>query len=180
MTIISTDRLILRPLRDGDGPALVRELNDFAITRNTATIPFPYADSDAADFLHHVRAWGSRSLACAVETKDAPGELIGVVSYEWSDDKQDAELGYWLSQSHWRQGLGREAAGAAVAHAFEFNRHPRLVARYHDGNRASERILLGLGFAPVGRGNSFSRAQGKEVPVAILELTADRWRGRAR
>jgi RimJ/RimL family protein N-acetyltransferase len=180
MTVIATQRLILRPLRAEDIPALIRELNTYAIARNTARVPWPYGAADAREFLAFAQGLDTRSLVSGIELKHQPGLLKGVVSYEWSAAKGDAELGYWLSQSLWGQGFGREAAAAAVDHAFAVNGHPRLVACYHDGNEASRRILEGLGFERVGACSAFSKAQGADVPVTNLALTRERWRSRAR
>lgn len=172
---IITQRLLLRPLDEGDVDALVAELNDFAIVRNTARIPHPYHRDDALDFLSHARALDHRSLVAAITTRENPGDLLGVVSYEWSEAKGDAELGYWLATRAWGKRLGSEAAQAAVDHAFSINRHPQLVACYHTDNPHSGRILARLGFAVVGPCTSFSRAQGKDVAITNTRLTRADW-----
>ncbi|MBL8789746.1 MAG: GNAT family N-acetyltransferase [Rhizobiales bacterium] len=175
---LETARLILRPLAEGDAPVLVRELNDMAIARNTARIPHPYHLDDALDFLRFVDRLAARSRVAGVEEKTAPGELVGVISYEWSEAQDDAELGYWYSQRVWGRGIGSEAARAMVDDAFERAGHDRVVACYHNGNTASARILEKLGFEVVGPCSSYSKAQGREVPVTNLSLSRDRWQAR--
>jgi 8-oxo-dGTP diphosphatase len=173
--VLETPRLLLRPLTDADAGVLVRELNDFAIARNTARIPHPYHRSDALEFLAFAKAPPPRSRIAGVEEKSAPGELIGVISYEWSEKKNDAELGYWYSQRVWGRGIGSEAARAMADDAFAGEGHERLIACYHNDNAASARILGKLGFEVVGPCSSYSKAQGKDVPVTNLSLSRARW-----
>lgn len=173
--ILETARLSLRPLRDEDADVLVRELNDFAIARNTARIPHPYHRSDALEFLAFAQGDVPRSRIAGVEEKSAPGLLIGVISYEWQEASGNAELGYWYSQSVWGRGIGSEAGRAMVDDAFAGAGHETLVACYHNDNAASARILGKLGFEVVGPCSSFSKAQGREVPVTNLSLSRERW-----
>ena len=174
-TAIETRRLLLRPLRDDDAQTLVDELNNFAIACNTAHIPKPYHRSDALEFLDFAKAGNERSRISGVEEKARSGQLIGIISYEWSEAKGDAELGYWLSQSVWGRGFGSEAALRMVEDAFADAGHVTLAACYHNDNPASARILTKVGFEIVGSCTSFSKAQGKDVPVTNMRLTRERW-----
>ena len=111
----------------------------------------------------------------AITCKQASGVLRGVISYE-GDGTGSAELGYWVSQSEWRKGFGREAAEAITSHVFSHTGYGGLSAGYREGNIASQRILEGLGFTPEGRSKVFCRALGEETPVVRLRLTRDDWR----
>ena len=91
---LETARLLLRPLRPDDAGVLLRELNDFAIARNTARIPHPYHLSDAEEFVAFAQSQPRRSRIAGVEQKSAPGVLIGVISYERGVKMVDTGLGY--------------------------------------------------------------------------------------
>jgi len=173
---LETARLILRPLRAEDADVLVRELNDFAIARNTARIPHPYHRSDALEFLDFAASGVARSRIAGVEEKTSPGQLIGVISYEWHEASDNAELGYWYSQAMWGKGIGSEAGRAMVDDAFGREGHRELITCYHNDNAASARILVKLGFEVTGPCSSYSKAQGREVPVTNLSLSRERWR----
>lgn len=175
---LESARLLLRPLAGSDAAVLARELSDFAISRNTARIPYPYHLDDALEFLRFAAEVGGRSRVSAVEEKANPGELIGVISYEWSDSTGDAELGYWYSQRVWGRGFGSEAGRVMVDDAFERAGHGKIIACYHNDNAASARILEKLGFEVTGPCSSFSKAQGREVPVTNLSLSRERWLSR--
>ena len=56
------------------------------------------------------------------------------------------ELGYWVGEQYWGQGLAVEASRAVVAHAFEVCGPERLQARVIAGNEPSVRVLEKLGF----------------------------------
>ena len=173
--VIETQRLVLRPLRDDDAMQIVSALDDFNICRNLARVPYPYHRDDALDFLSFVAGRDQRSHFSAICKRQTPDRLIGIISYEWSDSRQNAELGYWLSQPHWGKGLMTEAATAMVKHAFTVNAHETMVACYHDDNPVSGQILHRLGFGRIGACSNFSKAQGKELPVTNMQLTRERW-----
>ena len=170
--MIETPRLILRDVDLNDVDTIVPELNNFNIARNTARIPQPYHRDDALDFLNFVKTLDERSLVCAISDSSNPSQLLGIVSYEFSVEQNDAELGYWLSESYWGKGLMTEAVGAMVHHAFNTTKLEQLVSCYHNDNPVSGRILRRVGFVEVGQSTSFSKAQGREVAVTNLKLSA--------
>ena len=178
MTLIETERLVLRPLRQSDLATLAAVLNNFNISKNTAHIHYPYALSDAEDFFTITRKCEPPSLLLSI-TRKSGGGIIGGVGYTAEPENHSVELGYWLAEAEWGKGIGSEAACAMVAHAFEIGRHPKLVASFHHGNTASGRILAGLGFEPIDTAMNYSRAQGKDVPVTKLVLTREKWQGRS-
>lgn len=167
MTVIATPRLVLRPPEDGDLPAIVRGLNNFAVSQWTARIPFPYGAEDAAEFLKFTREAGPDVLRLAIARDD---RLIGVIGIE------QGEIGYWLAEPYWGRGLGREAARAMADHHFGIAGHPALVASYHIGNSASRRILADLGFSETGEGRAFSRARSAEVKLMRMKLSREDWK----
>jgi RimJ/RimL family protein N-acetyltransferase len=174
---IETKRLLLRPLRDDDAPAIARALKNYDVCKNLARVPFPYTLQDAAAFIALQANHEPRSKTCAIAFKCAPDELIGVVSYEYFALKDQIEFGYWLSECCWHQRLMSEAAAALVKFAFTQTETPALHAGYYLENPVSGRILQGLGFAGGRQGMSFSLAQGKEVPVIRVQLARERWSG---
>ncbi|MFO1032555.1 MAG: GNAT family N-acetyltransferase [Hyphomicrobiales bacterium] len=172
---ISTARLRLRPPVEADIPVMLAELNKMVIARNTARIPHPYHRDDALDYLRFVAGLDDRSRVAAVEEQATPGVMIGIASYEWSAAKDDAELGYWLAEHVWGRGYASEAVAALVEDAFLRAGHGKMVACYHDDNPASGRVLAKAGFGATGACSSFSKAQGREVPVTNVVLTQARW-----
>jgi RimJ/RimL family protein N-acetyltransferase len=175
MSIIETKRLLLRPPTQDDAPAMSRGAGNLNVSRNLARVPHPYLVSDALEFIKHIAARHPQSLSCAIELKSEPGELIGMIGYEFHEDKKQAEFGYWLAEPFWGNGIGKEAAAAMVQHAFIVTKLDQLSAAYHDENLASARILLGLGFERSGHNMQYSKARGTEIAATRLKLTRERW-----
>lgn len=172
MTTITTRNLLLRPLCDGDADSLVRGLNNFNVSKWTARVPYPYGMAGAQAFLALCQTPQDGTLRLGITTND---QLIGVISYERSQDGISAEMGYWLAEPHWGKGHGKEAAAAMTAHAFGDGGHDMLIAGYAKGNEASRRILKGLGFKPTGELMNYSAANNANVPVIRLALAKGRW-----
>jgi RimJ/RimL family protein N-acetyltransferase len=172
---IETPRLVLRPPLVDDADTLVRELNNFKISRNTGRIPHPYHMQDAKEFLLLASMMTTPSGAWAISIKPHTAALMGVISLDHDKVNDTVELGYWLSESVWANGYGSEAANAIVCHAFANLQLNELVSCFHNDNPVSGRILKRLGFKETGSSINFSRAQNAEVAVTNLHLTREFW-----
>jgi RimJ/RimL family protein N-acetyltransferase len=170
-----TERLVLRPLTRADGPAIAAEINCYDISKNLSRVPFPYSLADAEAFLSWAEGLDHRSAFRHIALKQEPALLIGLISYDWVEESQQAELGYWLVQKHWGKGLMSEAARAMVAHAFSSGGIEQLGSCYFDENPASGRVLAHAGFAATGACAQFSRARNTEVPVTMMALSRVAW-----
>lgn len=165
MSVIATDRLVLRPPEARDAAAIVEGLDNLNVSRWTRRIPFPYRPLDAEAFL--ALSADAPGMTRRAITHD--GHLIGVIGLE------AGEIGYWIAEPQWGQGYGREAARAMADHAFSVLGMDGLFASHHLGNEASRRILLGLGFVETGTGEAFSAARNARVTVVNLVLRRDGW-----
>jgi ribosomal-protein-alanine N-acetyltransferase len=79
------------------------------------------------------------------------GELVGAAGLRpHPEGPRTFELGFHLRPGFWGRGLASEAAAAVVAHGFASLGAEALVAGHHPENVASRRVLLRLGFEPMG------------------------------
>jgi RimJ/RimL family protein N-acetyltransferase len=170
---LETRRLLLRPLRDDDAPAMARALNNYEVVKNLSRVPFPYTLEDAAQFIDLQKGFDARSRVFAIAFRAAPDELIGVIAYEFEVGDAHAEFGYWLHEACWGMGLMSEAAAALVGHAFGEGGVEELRAGYW--NPVSGRLLRRLGFEETSRMPIFSSAQNREVPAVKLRLSRLMW-----
>lgn len=175
MTRIATERLILRPIEVGDLLPISCHINNLAVAQNLTRVVHPYFPDDFA-------RWNNRDTREAhVFGITLDGQIVGVIGLESDAVGIEAEIGYWLAEPHWKQGLMSEAARAARDFGFASAGYDRLVSGYKHGNEASRRILLGLGFRHTGHKWTWSFALKRLVPVAKVELTRREWlRERAR
>jgi RimJ/RimL family protein N-acetyltransferase len=172
---LETRRLLLRPLRNDDAPAMARALNNFEVVKNLGLVPFPYRLENAEEFIGLQRGFDARSIVSAIAFRAAPDELIGLVSYKFEPCEDRAEFGYWLSEACWGMRIMSEAARALVNHAFAVGDVEELRAGFW--NPVSGRILQGLGFEENHRAPIFSVAQNRDVPAVKLRLTRSMWAG---
>jgi RimJ/RimL family protein N-acetyltransferase len=71
--------------------------------------------------------------------------LIGHCGLKFLENTTEVQVGYLLLQSYWGQGLGTEAAWAALKYGFEVIRLPRIVAIAKPENIASRRVMEKMG-----------------------------------
>jgi RimJ/RimL family protein N-acetyltransferase len=144
---IETARLILRPPRAGDGPALHRALVESLpeLRRFLASLPWVAADQtvDSAEaFCRKACAnfISRRDLVYALVDKDSlePLGSVGLHRTVWATPK--TEVGYWLRSSRTGRGLMSEAVGALVDVAFSELRMARVEIITDEENMASRRV----------------------------------------
>ena len=149
MTPIETERLLLRRYEDNDAPALAPLANDWDVARWLPNLPYPYAESDALDFIAKARVLldEKRDYQLAITRKE-DGAVLGTVGVHVAS-RAVPELGYWLGKPYWDQGYATETARAMVDFSFRTVGLELLMARVFDGNTASQRVLVKTGFALV-------------------------------
>lgn len=146
--MIETTRLILRPWREEDRAAFIRIINtpvmmaDFGGAKDRAGIDRIF-DKRVND-----QARGGHSF-WAVELHD--GELVGSVgirtAYDYPDTPVEGmrELGWRIAEAHWRKGIAREAAEAAIEWGWANTDAPFLAAWTTEANFRSWGLMERLG-----------------------------------
>jgi len=77
----------------------------------------------------------------------ADGRPVGLCRlFDFKDDDQSAELGFWIGKPYWGRGYAGSAGRLALAAAF--NQHGRQIVRAHCllTNRAAQAALESMGF----------------------------------
>jgi len=164
---IGTERLVLRAPRLSDLDDLVAEANNWNVLEPTASLPFPYLQEHGRRFVERFSARpDKRCYAIAGRGDD---RLKGVVGLYFHPDRP-TELGYWLGQSHWGQGLAPEAVTALLASAAAVGLVP-IRARVLTANAGSVRVLEKVGFSVIEHTVSVvERHHGK--PLLVMEWPA--------
>ena len=142
MSVIRTERLVLRPAREDDLEAVHRILSDPRAMR--------YWSSLAHSGLDETREWlGSMIGGDRNGTSDFIVELDGEVIGK-AGCYQLPEIGYILHPDHWGKGYAKEALAAVIEHIFGCFDIPALRADIDPRNKPSIRLLERLGFTPCG------------------------------
>ena len=170
-TTLTTDRLTLRPLARDDAPVIQRECGNWNVARMTSRIPHPYPDGLAGDWI--AEQGGKRAAGTAFNFGIVQGDtLIGVIGLE-QREAGAFELGYWIAERWWGQGLATEAVTRMIAFAFDELGLDALVAGHFDDNPASGRVLAKCGFRYTGDGREWSKARDGEVSCRRFVLQRD-------
>jgi len=147
--ILQTNRLTLRKLEVDDLPYLVTYANNKKIADHIANMPHPYREPDAAFKISYVmqgHKQGNRLTFSIISKEHA--HLIGEIAiHDLSGGT--AEIGYWLGEPFWRQGLMTEAIGAICGFAFEKYEKDSVVASCRPNNVGSISALKKVGFEQV-------------------------------
>lgn len=140
-----SDLFQLRPFQPGDESALAKHANNRKIWRNLRDgFPSPYHVKDAEGFIKKTQDFDPvQHLAIIVD-----GEVAGGIGVHPQHDVHShvGEVGYWLSEQHWGQGIGTLALKQLTVHAFETLNLRKLVANVFSSNPASMRMAEKAGF----------------------------------
>lgn len=140
--ILHTERLILREYRREDFDAFAAHLADPVSAAHLVPADRQAAwrifCSQAGLWLIHGAGWW------AVEERET-GRLVGNVGAFFREDCTVMELGWNTYRAFWGQGFANEAAAAAVHHAFDTRREPKIRALIASGNASSLRVARRLG-----------------------------------
>jgi RimJ/RimL family protein N-acetyltransferase len=166
-----TDRLVMRPPREDDIPALVELANNRRIAEMLARLPHPYTETEARTFITMLAGQPLSGAAYALTRKDN-GAFVGVAGLNATP--RGLELGYWIGEPYWGDGFATEAAHALVDLAFRATNIQVLHVSCRVINPASRRVIHKCGFQYAGQGMMDSAVAGK-VPVERYRLDRKTW-----
>ncbi|MCB9848896.1 MAG: GNAT family N-acetyltransferase [Phycisphaeraceae bacterium] len=151
-TTIETERLTLVIPARGDALSIAAICEAPDVSANTLTLPHPYTEADAHDFVDRVEAGmeaGNRVTFLIRRRADGAG--VGTIGLVLEPPHHRAELGYIIRLSERGQGYATEACRGVLAYGFgELGLH-KITAAWFTDNPASGRILEKLGFHEEGR-----------------------------
>lgn len=156
-TVLNTDRLTLRPLEVTDAPDFARLVNNIDICRMTGTFPFPFPARSVEGLvdIFCARAETGHSYHWAIIWQS---QFVGVIGLFGNPEVR--EIGYWLGEPFWGQGLMKEAVAGLMDHLVTRNPQVRIAAGVFTDNPASAHLLKCLGFKQMpdlGLGYSIAR-----------------------
>ncbi len=136
---------LLRQLRPSDRDELAVLADNRTIWRNLRDIfPHPYSIEDA-DFYISLILQEETQYSFAIEVNGRFAGMIGLVPLT-DVYRGTADIGYWLGEPYWGQGIMTEAVSLVTRYAFEVLDFKRLHAGIFDYNKGSMRVLSKCGF----------------------------------
>ena len=164
---LQTPRLTLRALRREDAPSLARLVNDADIARMTTSIPYPFPNGAAEDFIDRMANCDARREGVfAVEVRDQG--FAGVLGFH-PDSAGVSEIGYWLGRPYWSQGYMTEAVHAALTWAGHGWGKRYVLSGHFADNPASGQVLIKTGFLYTGDVlRRYSMARGQDAATRMM------------
>ncbi len=139
----------LREWRTSDAEAIVLHANNRKIWRNLRDrFPHPYELEDARQWIE-IASSELPQVNFAITVND---EAVGGIGLILGGDVyfRTAEIGYWLGEKHWGNGIISEAVQAISEYGFDRFKLLRIWAEVFEWNPASMRVLEKCGFVREG------------------------------
>jgi RimJ/RimL family protein N-acetyltransferase len=166
---VTTDRLVLRMLREADFESYAQMCGDPEVMRyigDGQPLSRPMAWRNLALMVGH---WSLRGYGLWGVEERATGALVGRAGFWNPDGWPGFELGWMLRRSSWGLGYATEAARAALRFAFTRMARPQVISLIHPDNAASVRVAERSGERPAGS------AEVLGTTVLVYRITRDEW-----
>ncbi|MBN2893479.1 MAG: GNAT family N-acetyltransferase [Bacteroidales bacterium] len=130
----------------GDAKIIAEYANNRNIWLNvTDSFPHPYFKENAIDFINIIQQQNPITTFKVLKDKKFVG-FVGLMLKEGIYYK-NAEIGYWIAEPFWRQGIATEAVNLILKFAFEtFKEIEKIYAKVYHTNIGSMRALEKNGF----------------------------------
>jgi RimJ/RimL family protein N-acetyltransferase len=165
----------IRPWNLSDLDSLVKHANNWNVAKNLADrFPFPYTENDGMAFI----ALASLDDPLHNFAIEVEGQAVGGIGIEPQTDihRKNAELGYWLAEPFWGQGIISKAIKQVVDFAFATYSIDRVFARPFGINHASQRVLEKNHFVLEGRFDKVLYKNGEYVDELIYAIRRENWK----
>jgi RimJ/RimL family protein N-acetyltransferase len=142
---IDLGKYFIRSYQHSDKAALVNYADNQKIFKRLKdSFPHPYTEEDAEEWLG-LACNQNPELNFAIATEN---ELIGAIGLQLQDDvnRFSAEIGYWIAEPFWGEGIAASALLAMTDYAFKHFTFNRLFAGVFEGNDASIKVLEKTGY----------------------------------
>lgn len=161
----------IRAWRMSDAADLAAALNNPNIQNNLRDgLPYPYREEDAGGYIDAMlHADKNTTFAFAITVDDKAVGSIGAFRKD-NIHSRTAEMGYYISELFWGQGLGTSAVKQTCEYIFENTDILRIFAEPFACNAASRRILEKNGFLCEGNMRANAVKNGKVLDMALYAL----------
>ena len=161
---LRTDNLIIKKPSEEDLNSLIKELNNWNISKWLIEVPYPYSIDDAK---YWVKKTKQDKYSFNIYLKN---KLIGGVSLSNKRANSKWELGYWIGQEYWGNNYAKEACENLIKYFFGNTNNSIIYVSHMKDNIKSKKIIINLGFKLVSSGKKFSISRNEIVENLNYEL----------
>ena len=150
---------------------MVHHANSWKVARNLRDVfPHPYTEKDARDFVALCLQNEGRGQLC--RAIDVGGQAVGTIGLTVGRDvyRKSGELGYWLGEDFWGQGIMTAAVQQICQEGFERFDLVRIYAEPYAYNTPSRRVLEKAGFTLEGTLRQCVCKNGEMLDACIYAL----------
>lgn len=146
---LQTERLILRPWQESDAEALYRYAQNHNIGPAAGWPPHTSIEN-SREIIKTILSAPNTYAIVTKETEEAIGS-IGIMTlrsevYSAKMANNECEIGFWIGEPFWGQGLIPEAVNELLRHIFEDLGQTAVWCGYFEGNTKSQRVQEKCGF----------------------------------
>jgi ribosomal-protein-alanine N-acetyltransferase len=173
-----TPRLVVRPFVEADAGPLFGYAKNPNVTRYTLWDHHKTEAETLAFVRDYARLRYREGMAepYAIAFATDPATPVGSCGCFWaSQANRTMELGYWVAEPFWGQGIVVEACRAVIGYVFEEMKPERMQARVIAGNAPSGRVLEKLGFRYEGTLRAGHLRRGVFEDVMMYSLLRTEW-----
>jgi ribosomal-protein-alanine N-acetyltransferase len=185
-SILTTSRLLLRPMHPADAPSMSSSANSPKVAQYMSLqFPSPYTVEAAETWIamNTPLPLQSNFVICEI---DSPENVIGGIGLKLGADisSHTAEVGFWVGERFWGRGYTTEALAGFTKWSFESfegkdgQRLRRLWGGVCGGNDASARCFEKCGYAKEGVMKSHVEKNGEVRDMHLFGLTKTDWEAR--
>jgi RimJ/RimL family protein N-acetyltransferase len=169
-------------LEKKDLEALVENVNNLNVSRHLTVVPYPYRKKDGEDFVKGCKKKIQQkprtdyNLGITFKKED---RLIGMISIMHVDRFQGtAEIGYWLGERYWKQGIMTEAVRRVLDYAFKTLKLRRIDICAFTENKGSNALIKKRGFKYEGlkRKSKKAKSTGKVHDTYEYGMLRSEWK----
>lgn len=174
--ILQTERLVLRPMDEGDTDALFEMCAVPEVVRYTPR-PAMTQRVEAEQMIQRIKAnYGKgEAFQLGIERKEDRLVLGYCGLFSFHETSRRAEIGYSLDIRYWGEGYMNEALLVFIDHAFDGLGLNRIEADIDPRNIASARTLARLGFVNEGLLRSRWIVNGEVSDTGMYGLLQEDW-----
>jgi len=135
----------LRDFNSKDAESIAENADNFNVSKYLRDrFPHPYTLKDALEFIEvFIPASPGRIFAI-----DVNGEAVGAIGLHLQPDeyRMNAELGYWLGEAYWNNGIITSAIARVTAFGFDNFDINKIYAKVYEINKVSCIVLVKNGY----------------------------------
>ncbi|MFH1802495.1 MAG: GNAT family protein [archaeon] len=179
---LTTKRLVLREQKMKHVKDIAKHLNNLKVSRYMHTMPYPYSLKDAEYFLKKVikkrKEKFRNKYEFAITIKPSREVVGGIGIFDFDAFERVGELGYWLSEDHWKKGYMTEAAIAVLDFSFKKLKLRKVKIPIYEENKGSNALARKMGAKLEGclRKHARVKATGKIHNENIYGLLREEWK----